>query len=1478
MAFQELSLLFLLIFPLCYTQNTYYVTTTADTPCPGEPCHTLSEYVEQVGQYFISNTTFIFLPGQHVLDNSVSVGNVSNLTLLGDSSSLPQVTSKIICSQPASVILYQVSELYINGLAFTSCGDSLTGAAVMVSMATESQISNCIFQYNTNPNDIDQGGGAIAVLDSSLTLLENTFEGNYAGSGSGVSVERSAVSFVRNSFINNVARSIGGGVTIRNSVIDFSDNNFTRNYASDNGGAVFVSPTSTSTVNFTRNSFLDHSGGGWVVYVDFSSTGSFIDNVFANNSGNVVYGSSSQNSSIYYVTSSNTPPCPAEPCHTLSEYVQQAYMYFTSNSTFMFLPGNHTLENGLLVRGVTRLALLGDSSVSETATTQITCTRAVSLAFIGIDEVQISGLAFISCGDYRNPALGLTSVRNSEISNCLFENSTNVDSSNGNGGAVFVTMSSIDLLGCTFERNFAINGGGFLASQSTVSAVGNTFIGNVITGGGGAVALIASTVSFVRNTVLNNTAQFGGGVVAADSGVTFEENAFIGNSAPFTGGGVSTIGGNATFMGRNTFVSNYVTELFGAGLAVRNGHAELRGDTRFTMNSAEIIGGAVILFDSSVIFSGNLTIEDSASLYGGGLMAAQSVLEFSGSTVFQRNDAIYGAGIYVTTSNISFSGNTSFSNNTANFGGGLYAAISNLDFAGMGRFTGNSALNGGGLLLTADSKFYFLPNTEIRFVSNTAAQNGGAIKVEDSIPLAYCFDTSSAFSLTILGECFFQLQTAVPSISCGSEIAALNVQLYFEGNTAYEGGSDLYGGAVDSCRFNNIALCRNSTLEGVSEDCCLGSGDVFDKITHREPGGVSLSSDPLRPCICNNGEENCAESTISDRVFPGGTLTVSVIGAGQRNGNVPAVIHPLLSEDIIRFNNLEYTQRTSSVCTDLKYTVFSSVVSGRKNITLFAEGPCPAFGRSISILLDVLHCPPGFELSETTQACVCDRRLIEKYTATCSIENGTILHPQDARFWLSFDNTTEGLILHPYCPFDYCSLEEQYIDVQVEDNDKQCTSNRTGKLCGKCKEGFSLALGTTRCLRCSNSYLALLVMFAFAGIALVLLLFVLNLTVAAGTMNGLIFYANVVQVNAALFLPAGGSNILTVNAWLNLDLGIETCFYDSMDSYAKVWLQFVFPAYVWGLVGLIILVSHFSPMAARTLGHNPIAVLATLFFLSYAKFLRTIIAALSITFLEYPDGVNVAVWRPDGNIQYLSGKHIPLFIAALASLLFIFLPYTLVLFLEQWLQKKSKWKILSWIKKTRVKYFLDAYRAPYIDQHRYWTGLLFLVRCILFLAFATTGEATTNLLAISSAVTALLTLGFVVRGVYRSPYIGALEASFLFNLGILSAASYHVTVVGGNQSAVTFTSVSIAYATFAGIIFYHAYEQIKTTALWGRITKKGHQYSIKMCPNAKQDITKSAAQEGTASMETTFDSGSEPVSVVSTTWVDLREPLLDENY
>ena len=110
----------------------------------------------------------------------------------------------------------------------------------------------------------------------------------------------------------------------------------------------------------------------------------------------------------------------------------------------------------------------------------------------------------------------------------------------------------------------------------------------------------------------------------------------------------------------------------------------------------------------------------------------------------------------------------------------------------------------------------------------------------------------------------------------------------------------------------------------------------------------------------------------------------------------------------------------------------------------------------------------------------------------------------------------------------------------------------------------------------------------------------LNLTVSTGTLNGLIFYANIIRASQAVFFPPEiGSSFLSIFiAWLNLDLGIETCFYDGLDAYAKILLQFVFPLYIWLMVITIIVASHYSSTASKIFGNNAVQVLATLFLLS----------------------------------------------------------------------------------------------------------------------------------------------------------------------------------------------------------------------------------------------------------------------------------------
>ena len=98
----------------------------------------------------------------------------------------------------------------------------------------------------------------------------------------------------------------------------------------------------------------------------------------------------------------------------------------------------------------------------------------------------------------------------------------------------------------------------------------------------------------------------------------------------------------------------------------------------------------------------------------------------------------------------------------------------------------------------------------------------------------------------------------------------------------------------------------------------------------------------------------------------------------------------------------------------------------------------------------------------------------------------------------------------------------------------------------------------------------------------------------------------------------------------------------------------------------------------------------------------------------------------------------------------------------------------------------------------------------LVFAFNISVNDSVNILVISSATFGIL-VWFILSGVvYKSWWLNALEVSFILNLGILAAATYHVILSGGSQAAVAYTSVGIAFLISVGIVTYHIYMRIKS--------------------------------------------------------------------
>ena len=136
---------------------------------------------------------------------------------------------------------------------------------------------------------------------------------------------------------------------------------------------------------------------------------------------------------------------------------------------------------------------------------------------------------------------------------------------------------------------------------------------------------------------------------------------------------------------------------------------------------------------------------------------------------------------------------------------------------------------------------------------------------------------------------------------------------------------------------------------------------------------------------------------------------------------------------------------------------------------------------------------------------------------------------------------------------------------------------------------------------------------------------------------------------------------------------------------------------------------------------------------------------------------------------------------------------------------------------------MDPYHAPYKPKHRYWPGLLLVLRFVLLIVFAfefdPQQDTSINLLAILVGAGILHLWAWISGGVYKHWCLDALEGSFALNLIILVGATCYVKLTKGNQLAAGYTSISIAFATFLGILAYHIFLRLRDTKLCKKIFK-----------------------------------------------------------
>lgn len=739
-------------------------------------------------------------------------------------------------------------------------------------------------------------------------------------------------------------------------------------------------------------------------------------------------------------------------------------------------------------------------------------------------------------------------------------------------------------------------------------------------------------------------------------------------------------------------------------------------------------------------------------------------------------------------------------------------------------FIRNTAYRGAGLVLT-ESTLYVDYDTTITFYGNKASNKGGAILVEGN-------GIAPGDSLATTTRCFYQVLR---------KNGLQKFRINFTDNYALSGGYNIYGAPLASYCISDEQDSR-SIQELESHMFYFHSKTVS-----------SISSDPKRVCLCDsNGEILCddIESIFIEgyALYPGEKFELLLAVVGMEFGTVTGTVQANLTQSGGIVTPDYHPVTDVAQCVKIAFSVLHSSPSRVRMYLTIQDRYAPYYNRDIisdaidayrsggiaptellnvPVVLDIslLPCPAGFLLIGNPPKCDCYPQIADD--VTCEIINGTGFVSRNAEVWIGIDIDGENdTLFSRSCPFEYCNFTSTLFE--LSQTETQCGFHHAGRLCGGCAEGYSLALGSSHCLLCTNNdYIALILFFIVAGPILVLIIHVLNLTVTQGTLNGIVLYVNIVWTYQEVLFPRRSTVLLPLRiflAWFNLDFGIESCFAVGLDAFWKTWLQFVFPLYLWSIEGVIVIACRHSIRLTNVFGERAVPVLATLFLLSYLKLFRAFLEISVFTTLTvYPSTSSIVVWSLDGNLLYGRYPHIFLLLVAIAVMVLIFIPCTLVIFLVQWLRKVSHLKLFKWV--NGFNPIFDACLAPLNDKHHYWVGVLLFLRGALLINFTLTvaNFPTLNLFLLLVAVTILFFYMLYFR-IYKSQLVLFLESLSFMNLILLAGGGLYVISAraqGGtfiistandslhNIAILTNISISAALVQFLGVLLKHVMQTIK---------------------------------------------------------------------
>ena len=868
--------------------------------------------------------------------------------------------------------------------------------------------------------------------------------------------------------------------------------------------------------------------------------------------------------------------------------------------------------------------------------------------------------------------------------------------------------------------------------------------------------------------------------------------------------------------------------------------------TAFINNSAQVGGGLSLLsFGASQSFvHDQFNLEDCTFNYnraehGSAIYAAEITysgfeqgLEMSLTNINVTENMGTFEAVSLNQLNVSLSGMNIFRGNRVT-ALSLNKAIA--VFSGTSVFRSNIGNNGGAIhLKTSESYIVVRDKSTVLFTANEGRIAGGAVYVN--------FDINSPITY----DCFLFVEEFNPFCHHLGDCSTYGVSIDFINNTAPL-GTAIYGSTLYHCPWSNgvhYVDYDNRTAHVIVQD-------IIDSL-HRVESWLHFSP---RVNGSNNVINTQPEFIVSDEhnfnpsfnVTPGGQFTINLKAVDHLLQPVPLTI---LSH-ITSLDGRDVTTARASIGATDRYLLIGAAAYTEVPISIYgmedASYLVTISSMEASVVFDVTvnmrNCSVGYRFNDNTDfpTCECDVDNVLP-DITCN-NDGTITHDPNA--WVGL--LESGEYIQHECILNYCDLDVTVVDLGFPD--KQCADNRAGILCGDCLPKYSRVLGSTRCIVCpNNNTLGLIALFAVLGVLLVVVIKVFNITITDGYINGFIFYSNVLSIYLNNLPSTQRISFFITMSFVNLNFGIETCFYSGMAQIHLTGLTLLFPIYLLGILLVIVIFTEYVYLSTRTeklvkcmtlrrrnktgdatksandIHSNIIQVLVTLLLFSYTSIVQTCFDILGIVLIKTPSG-SIVRWGDDPNQRYFSGIHIPLFFIALALLL-VLIPIPFLLTFPRIL--------LSWRFTHKLKPLVDAVTGPFGENRRFWLGFRLLCRLIIHF-IASLGLQTSGADLILAIIIMLILVIQSSVWPYKTVARNLLDLSLMLNLTLIAVINLYVEPLSDKAERnvlIAFTTIAIC-ELLCLVCYYIVIKFSFTKRIFESLAKEMKELSMRMITQYK---------------------------------------------